>query len=395
MAMNTTTTTTFDVSDVKRATEPLPEVPYKEAVEALLTTGVSPDERHLVEEMGRRGNSFRLPQAPPVMPVEACTRYHGRLLADVSFHPVVAAVHRAFMDHRPLCLSPDMIWLMIIQGVAHHINAHAEELRPRFVSNQGKITIEVRRDDFVKGSPENPWSEVFNEFSMQIHDHVGEKIQLFVPTFSTTGPVEKAAAEVVLLDAMQSYFEYVLHTLCGIPSITLDGTHNDWKAIAQRMQNLRDLGLGSWLDVLEPILSQFVRASLGDVDSAFWQSLYRLNGQSGGPVITGWITAFFPYLKDHRTSGATVPVMELFNGGKGNLEEMLYPVHRRPKGWARGPTIADLPSGLSKAPFRWDYQDRSFDMEFLGGFVGVAQAQETLTLRPEIGWAVREAPTNG
>jgi hypothetical protein len=39
--------------------------------------------------------------------------------------------------------------------------------------------------------------------------------------------------------------------------------------------------------------------------------------------------------------------------------------------------------------------DRSFDMEFLGGVVGVAEDQETLALRPEVGWAVREAPTNG
>ena len=61
-------------------------------------------------------------------------------------------------------------------------------------------------------------------------------------------------------------------------------------------------------------------------------------------------------------------------------------------GWATGPTMEQLPGGLSKAPFRWDYLDRCFDMEFLGGFVGVAQDQETLTLRPEIGWAVREAP---
>ena len=55
-------------------------------------------------------------------------------------------------------------------------------------------------------------------------------------------------------------------------------------------------------------------------------------------------------------------------------------------------TIEQLPGGLSKAPFRWNYLERSFDMEFLGGFVGVAQDQETLTLRPEIGWAVREVP---
>ncbi len=169
------------------------------------------------------------------------------------------------MDHRPLCLSPDIVWLMIIQGVANHINANADELRPKLVSHLGKPTIEVRRDDFVKGSPENPWPEVFSEFSTQIRDHVGASIEQFVPAFSTTGPVERAAAEVVLLDGMRSYFEYVVR----------------------------------------------------------------------------------------------------------------------------------LPAGLSTAPFRWDYLDRSFNMEFLGGFVGVAQDQETLTLRPEIGWAVREAPAVG
>jgi hypothetical protein len=56
-----------------------------------------------------------------------------------------------------------------------------------------------------------------------------------------------------------------------------------------------------------------------------------------------------------------------------------------------GPTIEDFPGGLSRAPFRWHYLEKTFDMEFLGGFVGVAQDPETLALRPEIGWAVREA----
>ncbi len=390
--MSTATTTTFEVSNVMRATEPLPEVPYKEAVEALLTTGIPSTERQFIEKLRSLHRSVAIPEAPPSLPVEACTRYHGRLLADVSFHPVVAAVDRAFMDHRPLCLSPDTIWLMIIQGVANHINANAEELRPRIVSHQGKVRIEVRRDDFVKGSPENPWSEVFNEFSVQIRDHVGPKLDLFLPAFSTTGPVERAAAEVVLLDAMQSYFEYEVRTLCGIPTITLEGTHEDWKALAERVQGFKAIGLGSWLKVLAPILRQFVRASQGDVDPTFWRSLYKLNEQSGSPVITGWIKAFFPYLKDHRTRRATVPVRGFFDCGTGNLDAMLNPDDERNQGWAEAPTIEELPGGLSRAPFRWKYLERSFDMEFLGGFVGVAQDQETLTLRPEIGWAVREAP---
>ena len=82
----------------------------------------------------------------------------------------------------------------------------------------------------------------------------------------------------------------------------------------------------------------------------------------------------------------------LIEGKRNDLEELLYPENKTATGWAKGPKIEHLASGLSKAPFRWDYLDRSFDMEFLGGFVGVAQDQETLTLRPQIGWAVREAP---
>ena len=59
-------------------------------------------------------------------------------MADVAFHPVVAALHRAFGDHRPVCLSPDMVWLLVAQGAANHVNAHAEALRPRFVRHRGK-----------------------------------------------------------------------------------------------------------------------------------------------------------------------------------------------------------------------------------------------------------------
>jgi len=52
--------------------------------------------------------------------------------------------------------------------------------------------------------------------------------------------------------------------------------------------------------------------------------------------------------------------------------------------------VLALPSGLSTAPFVWDYLGRYYDYQFLGGFVGVCQDAADLTLRPEIGWAVRE-----
>lgn len=37
---------------------------------------------------------------------------------------------RAYAKHKSITLTPDMIWLIISQGFARYVNAHAEELRP-------------------------------------------------------------------------------------------------------------------------------------------------------------------------------------------------------------------------------------------------------------------------
>ena len=115
----------------------------------------------------------------------------------------------------------------------------------------------MRRDDFVKGSPENPWSEVFKEFSAQIRDHVGASIDLFLPSFSTTGPVERAAAEVVLLDAMQSYFEY--HGPLGVrnPNYHPGRDTRGLEGSCRTSAGLPGVRAGTWIDVVSPILDQF------------------------------------------------------------------------------------------------------------------------------------------
>jgi Domain of unknown function (DUF4419) len=86
-------------------------------------------------------------------------------------------------------------------------------------------------------------------------------------------------------------------------------------------------------------------------------------------VINGWITAFFPYKKDQCTGRANRPSDVLFGNDQEVLERLLDPGEGRH--WdTPGFSAPSIPSGLSKAPFHWDYLNRSFDMEFLGGFVG-------------------------
>ena len=61
--MSTATTTTFEVSNVTWATEPLPEVSYKEAVEALLTTGIPSSDRQFTERLKRLHRSVAIPRS--------------------------------------------------------------------------------------------------------------------------------------------------------------------------------------------------------------------------------------------------------------------------------------------------------------------------------------------
>jgi hypothetical protein len=381
------------VSEVVPGTAPLPELAYRAAVECQLTpppSPLSPEERRSV--FGDDDESIRV-EPPESTPVEACSRYRGRLVAGVYGHPFISAAHLAFAQHRPLAISPDMIWLMVLQGFAAHVNQHAESLRPRLVRHRGKVTIDIRRDDFVKGSPENAWEEVFAEFSAAVRSHIGaDTHDLMLPTFSTTEGVERAASEVVLLEAMSRYFDFALTTLCGIPSVTLEGTPEDWDQLVRRTRALAEFGLEWWVKVLVPILEEFGRAARGDVRSAFWRSLYKENDNSGGPYLTGWVTVFFPYLVDARSRQATNPNQFLTSPAWGpwDSEEESAPLTRR-RGGGGAPTFDQLPSGLSRVPFRWKYFGRQYRMEFLAGFVGVRQEETSLTLRPEIGWAVREA----
>src|SRR5687768_4456966 len=68
-------------------------------------------------------------------------------------HGLVATVWRAFAEHHPLVLTPDVVWLCIAQGFAAYVHGNTEALRRHFVRHDGARTLAVQRDDFVPGSP--------------------------------------------------------------------------------------------------------------------------------------------------------------------------------------------------------------------------------------------------
>lgn len=341
----------FEVSLVEPARDPLPTAPLQRQLERLV------------------GSS-----------VEAFGGAVSTVVVGVREHPLLAAARLAFCQHRPLVLRPDDVWMCLTQGLAQHLALHAEELRERLVDRGGQETLVVERHDFVPGAA-NPWPELFGAYCDAIARRIGRRRDLVVAGFSTTGPAERAASEVVLLEALRPFFRYELHTFCGIPSVTLDGTPADWRSIVERARNLGELGLEPWVRALEPVLARLVATADGRPDAGFWRSFFTWESGSGGHRVTGWVNALFPYLVDAQGRPAPNPF-----------------AYERPADGSEpdGPTWERFPTGLSRAPLRWIVQrshqpPQTLSMELLGGFVGVSQDPVSLALRPELGWAVRPA----
>ena len=352
---------TFPVSDVEINTRHIPGIPYRDA---------------LNEKWG--------------IALEACSENGKELVYDDDFkHSLLLAAQKAFCHHYPLVLSPDMFWLMICQGFARHINENSETFRHRFVKHSGKEIIEIRRDDFIKGSPDNAWQEAFTEFSEKIQDRIqADLYKLLVPSFSTTTETEKAAFEVAFMESMASYFEYRVRSFCGIPSITLEGSPQDWQQIIDNTNALAEYDLEWWTSRIIPILEKIKATAEGQVDTAFWQSFFKYESMSGSEGVTGWIPLFLPYFQNHffdenQEEWVTEGLIR-----NPLLEKTIEEFFQQEYPEAYGFTF--FPPGLSKVPFIWQYLTIEFKMEFIAGFVGIHYDPETQALRPEIGWMVAE-----
>jgi len=113
----------------------------------------------------------------------------------------------------------------------------------------------------VKGSPHNDWLGCFAEWSDAIAAHIGKKRDLVVAAFSTTGPIERAASEIVLMSAMKNYFQFHAAHPVWHPVDHAARRRGRLQAIRRRAEVFVEFGLDDWGRALLPVLDQFVRAA--------------------------------------------------------------------------------------------------------------------------------------
>jgi hypothetical protein len=299
---------------------------------------------------------------------------------DHGLHPLLAAVHQAFADHRPLVLSPDAIWLTIAEGVAQHVRLHADELRSALVRHAGRTVIEIEHAGGAPATAEG-WARIVRAFRGAVAPRVEAGLaSLLVCDFSTTTDLERVASEIVLLDAVSPYFDYRVLCVCGIPSVTLAGTPDDWKDIRSRLFVLDELGLRFWTASLTRIADELVAASEGHPDRQFWQSICKPRQAYGPEQVTGWIARLYPYVEHRGRVVARNPLLDVRIGRESD------------EGGFVGIDPASVPARRSSARIRVQdlVADERFEVELEGGLVAVAQEPDG-ALRPVAGYAVRRA----
>ena len=296
---------------------------------------------------------------------------------DVFFQTIV----RAYAEHRPLVLSPDMVWLLISQGFARYVNAHSDELRDQIVSHTEKMDLVVETTKNLLYEDAD-WKKLIAGFAAQINEYTkGDVAKTITADFTTTGVTERIVSQVTLMETVKTYFDYVVHYMgCGIPSITLMGTPQDWQKVLEKTEQLEKYGMGDWFKSLKPILTEFIKASEGKPNQAFWQNMVKKENPDKlvgnkvcdfrkPTVLDGWMLKLFP-----DENGLT-------------LDQV--------------PHIHEMPSERVYVDFRYQVIDIAngnvivdTPMELIAGYIGTEVDTLTHALTPKMGWMVRQIESN-
>merc|ERR1719320_1662496 len=230
-----------------------------------------------------------------------------------------------YNNHWTLRTSPDDWWIVIVKTVANAVdtNGNKEPVRKFFVDHQGKKMIEV----ILPGRLNNvDYSWLFDQFSKGIRSNIKTPryVDLMEANFTTTGPNQLIASQIMVMSSVQKYFEFGCCTSCGIPGVEMKGTEQDWfKMITdtERLEKLlapimKDIGLKTWFNKTIAMLHKLLHTFWGYPDTVWWSHILSFNemyGSGASQWWSGWMIDFLnaghaEKLKDFPSGVVSVPL---------------------------------------------------------------------------------------
>ena len=269
-----------------------------------------------------------------------------------------------------------MIWLLILQGYSKFMEKYSELVRERYVNFEGKKTLCVNRYGiFPKKATKEIWRGIIQEYVDKIESNVGKEIISNLKSdFSTTNFVTLTTCQVSIMSAMKEYFTYkLLMGGCGISSITLEGSLEDWQKIKSKLEFLSTKALKWWTKHLIPIIDNIIKTKeyydknnkINQNLKEFWKDMIRVKGKGDlydPHMINGWIIKFIPDYSEEKP--------KLF-------EEILE---------------TNVPDQIISCPLELTVLNLNgtksiYKCDVTSGFYGMVQDEQNFTVKPVIGYA--------
>ena len=225
--------------------------------------------------------------------------------------PVLEGFYTAHTNHYPLRITPDDIWLLIVQAFSNHVNANYQELRKYFVDFNGKKELIIDDDNayFFKDIKRENLEKFTEKIIEKLKEHLGKEIvDLLTPEFTTTTQDSVIICNLTIMCAFKKYFEYKMRTAgCGIPYIILEGTVEDYKKIKSKAAELSKYQFSWYIDRITPHIEKMIEAKEGKIDTKYFKNFIQKDEvteyipHSGRPEkssvdeISGWFLSFFAY----------------------------------------------------------------------------------------------------
>lgn len=214
----------------------------------------------------------------------------------------------AYNNHIPLKIKVQDIHIALQLIISTFVNNNSEQSRDLFVTHSGKKTLTVENDALD-----------FNTFGQMMRDSVKENIKdskfidLLDPKYSTTKPICQTVSNLLVLNTLKEYFSYDFVCCCGIPSVTMDGTQDDWLNLKTKYEEIKKifynygtLELNDWFDCMDIVINLFIEMRMmgengivqaTDDQKLLWERVITFVpiGSGGDTFLGGWVQILSPY----------------------------------------------------------------------------------------------------
>ncbi|QTF49593.1 hypothetical protein qu_702 [Acanthamoeba polyphaga mimivirus] len=215
----------------------------------------------------------------------------------------------AWANHLPVSLRPDDFWIQILTQFATHVNLNSE-LYQKYFSNKdnpdSETQISIGYTDF-----DNVQDVPIDDFVQKILSKLNECIERndlitkLQCDFTTSNSITLLTSQIAFMYMADKFFSYKMILGCGIPSIKLDGTIDDWTNLKSKIRTLLEIAddkIKSWLSNLEIITNKIITSiKYPGVFVNFWKKMFYVErcGSGSQTCSKGWICHLFLYDKSY------------------------------------------------------------------------------------------------